>query len=205
MKKLISVLALSIAAAGSAFARSPLAMLVDQASSSMHTSSARAPEGQVIENAFSPNEGAEALVLKVINASQHSIRLSGYSFTSVPVVRALVAAKKRGVDVRVVVDEKNNLHESGRGRANKAIAALNLLVNADIPARTISVYAIHHDKFVISDQRHVETGSFNYSAAAEKANSENVLVVWNNPQLAASYLKHWESRFAQGRDYHSSY
>jgi phosphatidylserine/phosphatidylglycerophosphate/cardiolipin synthase-like enzyme len=38
---------------------------------------------------------------------------------------------------------------------------------------------------VISDGKHVQTGSFNYSQAAAKSNSENVLVVWNNPDLAA--------------------
>lgn len=37
------------------------------------------------------------------------IRLAGYSLTIAPVVRALVDAKKRGVDVAVAVDYKNNL------------------------------------------------------------------------------------------------
>ena len=41
--------------------------------------------------------------------------------------------------------------------------------------------------------------------AAARRNSENVLVVWNNPQVAASYLKHWQSRYEQGIDYTSSY
>ena len=43
-----------------------------------------------------------------------------------------------------------------------------------------------------------ETGSFNYSQAAAKSNSENVLVVWNNRTVAAQYLAHWESRWVNG-------
>jgi phosphatidylserine/phosphatidylglycerophosphate/cardiolipin synthase-like enzyme len=34
------------------------------------------------------------------------LSVAAYSFTSSPVVKALIAAKKRGVDVRVVADEK---------------------------------------------------------------------------------------------------
>jgi phosphatidylserine/phosphatidylglycerophosphate/cardiolipin synthase-like enzyme len=51
----------------------------------------------------------------------------------------------------------------------------------------------------------VQTGSFNYSKAAAKSNSENVVVIWNNPDLALSYLKHWQDRFDQGRDYRGTY
>jgi phosphatidylserine/phosphatidylglycerophosphate/cardiolipin synthase-like enzyme len=93
--------------------------------------------------------------------------------------------------------------EGNKGKAS--IAALNLLVNAGIPTRTISTYAIHHDKYIVADERHVQNGSFNYSQAASKANSENVLVVWHNPELAASFLRHWNNRFEQGVGYQSTY
>lgn len=108
------------------------------------------------KSAFSPDAGSEDLVLRVINASEHSIRLAAYSFTSPNIVRALVDAKKRGVDVRIVVDEKGN-------KSRSSLAALNLVVNAGIPTRTLSTYAIHHDKYIVSDERHVQNGSFNYS------------------------------------------
>jgi phosphatidylserine/phosphatidylglycerophosphate/cardiolipin synthase-like enzyme len=93
------------------------------------------------EAGFSPEGSAARLVDRAIDHAQHSIRLAAYSFTSSDVVRRLIEAKRRGVDVAVIVDEKNNLVEdrSGKGRA-----ALNLLVNAAIPTRTISVYPIFH-------------------------------------------------------------
>ncbi|CAG9264387.1 Phosphatidylserine/phosphatidylglycerophosphate / cardiolipin synthase-like protein [Burkholderia diffusa] len=154
-----------------------------------------------IEVGFSPEGSAEQLVLEAIGSARSSIRLAAYSFTSPRVVAALIAAKRRGVDVAVVVDEKNNLHEDARsGRA-----ALNLLVNAGIPARTISVYPIHHDKYFVVDGESVETGSFNYSQAAARRNSENAIVIWRNPVLAKSYLEHWQSRWEQGVPYRSTY
>ena len=161
-----------------------------------------APAAQTIEVAFSPEAGGEALVLKTLRAATSSIRLAAYSFTSVPVVRALMEAKQRGVDVAVLVDDKNNLQEA---RNNAPRQALNLLVGAGIPTRTISAYPIHHDKYFIVNGRHVETGSFNYTASAAKRNSENVLVIWNNPGIAKQYLDHWQSRWQQGADYRASY
>jgi len=151
-----------------------------------------------IETAFSPEGGAEQLVLKVIDNSELSLKVAAYSFTSVNIVRALIRAKRRGVIVEVLVDEKAN-----KGKAN--YAATNLLVNADIPTRTISRYAIHHDKYIISDGITLQTGSFNYSAAAAKSNSENVIVVWNQLNVASSYANHWKARWEDGVPYSSKY
>jgi phosphatidylserine/phosphatidylglycerophosphate/cardiolipin synthase-like enzyme len=137
-------------------------------------------------------------VLKVISSAHSELRVLGYSFTSAPVTKALLDAKKRGVDVRLVVDFKNNVRED---RSGKAKAALGTLATAGIPIRTVSVYPIHHDKTIVADRMHVETGSFNYSAAAARGNSENVLVLWNNPRVATGYLSHWERNWRQGMDW----
>ena len=144
-----------------------------------------------IEVAFSPEGGSEALVVKVLASAQLTVRLAGYSFTSPEVVKGLIDAKRRGVDVKVLLDDRGN-------RGNASLSAMRLIVAADIPTRVISAYAIHHDKYIVVDAQHTETGSFNYSQAAARSNSENVLVVWNNPATARQYLAHWESRWKQG-------
>ncbi|HAN7476691.1 TPA: phospholipase D family protein, partial [Escherichia coli] len=61
-----------------------------------------------VEAGFSPEGTALQLVLKTIETAQQEIRLMGYSFTSPEVARALVRAKRRGVDVGVVLDWKAN-------------------------------------------------------------------------------------------------
>lgn len=155
-----------------------------------------------IEYAFSPREGAEKLVLKVIGSARSEIRMMTYSLTSSPVVEALIAARRRGVDVAIVSDYKNNVVDD---RSGKPRAALSALVNAGCRVRTISVYPIHHDKVIVADQETVETGSFNYSDAAANKNSENVMVVWKNPDLARGYLAHWQDRFNKGEDYRTNY
>lgn len=65
----------------------------------------------------------------------------GYSFTSPEVVSALVRAKRRGVDVKIVLDEKGNLSKTSQ-------AAMNIVVNAGIQLRTNGHYAIMHDKII---------------------------------------------------------
>jgi phosphatidylserine/phosphatidylglycerophosphate/cardiolipin synthase-like enzyme len=100
--------------------------------------------------------------------------------------------------VQVVVDEKAS-------KSKAATAALNILVNAGIPTRLNGSYAIHHDKYMIIDGLHVQTGSFNYSRAAAASTSEHVIVVWNAPRTAAAYAKHWQTRFDKGADYVSRY
>ena len=154
-----------------------------------------------IEVGFSPEGSAQNLVLRTIDAATSSIRVAAYVFTSPDVTRALIAAKQRGVDVAVVADHRSNLEEQ---RSTAGRHALTLLAKAGIPTRTVKAYPIHHDKFMVVDGMAVETGSFNFTAAA-KSNSENALVVWNDPALAETYLNHWQSRWDQGQAFKVKY
>lgn len=160
------------------------------------------PAAGRLEVAFSPNAGAEALVVKTIDSAQQSVRVMAYSFTSAPVVQALLRAQKRGAKVQAVVDHKSNIVEDKSGKAR---AALSTLSNAGVDVRTIEVYSIAHDKVIVVDGRTVELGSFNYSAAAQTRNSENVLVNWDNPALAKVYEAHFERNWAQGRTFSPRY
>lgn len=151
-----------------------------------------------IDVGFSPESTAQQLVLRTLDDARESIRLMGYSFTSPEVVKSLVAAKRRGVDVRVVVDDKGN-------RSKASQAAMNVVVNAGIPLRTNGQYKIMHDKVIITDGQNVELGSFNYTRSAAESNSENALVVRGVPALAQTYLAHWQSRWDGGKDWQSTY
>jgi len=156
-----------------------------------------------LEAAFSPNQGAEDLVIRVIQSARSDIEVMAYSFTSPKVVGALAKAAKSGVKVYVLADYKNNIVEGGSSK--KGVAALSAVATAGATVRTISAYPIHHDKVIIVDGKTVETGSFNYSKAAAEKNSENVLVNWDNPALAMVYRKHFERNWAQGQDFKMGY
>ena len=136
-----------------------------------------------IEAAFSPNGESLQLILRGIATAERELLVAGYFFTSKPIAKALLAAHKRGVVVRVVVDAKSN---TGR------YTAANFLANHEVPVRRNGNYAVMHHKFMVIDGEHVQTGSFNYSAAAVSRNAENVLMLWNMPELAGIYTREWQ-------------
>jgi phosphatidylserine/phosphatidylglycerophosphate/cardiolipin synthase-like enzyme len=160
------------------------------------------PPGAAVEAAFSPGSDAEELVIKNLDSASASIRMLAYSFTSVPIAKALVRARKRGVDVAVAVDYREciTLDKSGKARAG-----LGALVLAGIQVRTVSTYAAHHDKVAVVDGRNIQTGSFNYSTAAARSNSENAIVIWNDADLARTYLRHWQRNWDRGEPFRPAF
>ena len=146
---------------------------------------------------FSPEGGAEEIILAGIEQAQESIRVAAFSFTSRSISRALVDARKRGVDVRVIADKERNSGDS--------YTAVNFLANQGVPVRMNGNYAIFHHKFMIIDSRHVQTGSFNYSAAAARRNAENVLLLWDVPQVAELYEREWQRLWAESMEVKARY
>ncbi len=144
------------------------------------------------EAAFSPSPEAIALVQTTIGHAQHSIDLAAYSFTSYKIADALIEAKQRGVEVRVLLD---------KAQGKRHYKAIKELQNAGIPIRINRHYAIMHDKYLIVDDSTVETGSFNYTANAEKHNAENVIVIKNNKKLAKEFGENWQQLWDEGEEY----
>ena len=170
-----------------------LAIAICSTSSAMAVDSQRTPSPR-LEVAFEPEAGAEALVLNVLASATRSIRLSAFALSSPAIIGALVRAKNHGIDVQVVVDHHHNVEDDPKGIGRRALATL---AEVGIPARTNSSHRILHDKFIVVDSLHIQTGSYNYALSAN-ANSENVLVIWNDVDLAWRYLQHWQSRFDGG-------
>ncbi|WP_225639296.1 phospholipase D family nuclease [Candidatus Profftia sp. (ex Adelges kitamiensis)] len=135
---------------------------------------------QDVEVGFSPGKTAKQIVIMAIEEAKNSIDISAYSFTSKPIALALVDAKERGVNVRVVADKKLN---GGK------YTAITYLAHHHVPVKLNDKYAIMHNKFIIIDNNSVETGSFNYTQNAVSRNAENVIYLRNRPDIAKKYLQ----------------
>ena len=154
---------------------------------------AQPSEGQAaIQMATSPDGGALDLVLAVIHSAKKSLCVASYSFTSKAIAKALLDKHRAGVVVRVVMDASQHAEQ---------YTAATFLSNAGIPVRVNSRYALQHSKILLVDDDTIETGSFNFTQAAAKRNSENVLVVWHHPALAAQYMRYWQRLWDEGEDY----
>jgi phosphatidylserine/phosphatidylglycerophosphate/cardiolipin synthase-like enzyme len=131
---------------------------------------------------FSPNGGCTQAVVDALNAAKKTILVQAYSFTSVPIAKALADAKHRGVDVRVILD---------KSQRTERYSGATYLVNEGIPTFIDASHKIAHNKVMVIDDQEVITGSFNFTKAAESGNAENVLLILHAPELAARYTANW--------------
>ncbi|MBK4733084.1 phospholipase D-like domain-containing protein [Noviherbaspirillum pedocola] len=155
---------------------------------------AQAPQAQVVEAGFAPEASGEALTLKVIHAARERIDIAAAGLASPALAKALLEAKKRGIEVRVVLQERGS-------RSKSALMALNQLASAGMAMRTVTRDGARQDSYLIVDRRTVQTGSLDYAVAPGRSDSENVIVIWNNPDLAAAYSRHWQKNFEEGKPY----
>ena len=145
-----------------------------------------------VEVAFSPNGGGAGIIIKAVGEAKKSIRVQAYSFTNADIAKALVEAKKRGVEVRIVLD---------KSQETEKYSSATFFANAGLPVRIDDDFAIAHSKVMIIDEENVITGSFNFTKAAEEKNGENVLVLRGNKELAAAYLQNWQWRWDASETY----
>jgi hypothetical protein len=146
---------------------------------------------QAIEVYFSPKGGCQDAIVREITAAEKTIHVQAYTFTSAPIAKALVDAKKRGVQVEVIIDQKE---------ISEKYCAATFFANQGVPVFGDGKYAIAHNKVMIIDGKTVITGSFNFTKGAEESNAENLLVI-RNADLAAKYEKNYQEHLGHSVKY----
>jgi len=160
------------------------------------TSAVHPDAGSSLNVYFSPDGGATDELVSLINGAKSTIDVQAYSFTSEPIIDALVNAKQRGVTVNIILDRSHLEYRNFKtGKTTlQPSTALKAFYNAGIPTYIDYRYDIAHNKIMLIDLTTIVTGSFNFSYSAEHFNAENMLVIQNMPALFSRY----ESNF----DYH---
>ena len=130
---------------------------------------------------FSPDGGCTEAIVNEISQAKSEIHVQAYSFTSVPIAKALVAAYKRGIIVEVILD---------KSQRKERYTSATFLANAGIPTYIDDKHSIAHSKILLIDKEIVITGSFNFTKAAEEKNAENLLIL-KSKELARQYLMNW--------------
>jgi len=141
---------------------------------------------------FSPSGGATDAVVREVNTASQQILVQAYSFTSVPIAKALVDAHKRGVKILAVLDKSNQTEK---------YSAATFLVNVGIQTLIDDQHAIAHNKVMVIDSATVITGSFNFTKAAEERNAENLLVIKDAPELVTAYEANVQAHAAHSHPY----
>jgi phosphatidylserine/phosphatidylglycerophosphate/cardiolipin synthase-like enzyme len=134
---------------------------------------------------FTPGGRCTHAIVELIDNAKKSVYVQAYSFTSKRIANALVRAHRRGIEVKVIFDKSNfDGHHYSQAR---------YLVRQGVTAWDDYQLGIAHNKVIIVDGDVVETGSFNFTNAAQHYNAENVLIIYDK-KLAQQYLRNWQHR-----------
>jgi phosphatidylserine/phosphatidylglycerophosphate/cardiolipin synthase-like enzyme len=155
------------------------------------------PARGTVQVAFTPWDNAEAMVADGIRRAKHQILVQAFSFTSRTLAYALIAAKRRGVDVQVMADREQTFG----GEASR----IPDLAQAGIPVMLEVRYQSAHNKVMVIDagtaDAAVVTGSYNWTYAAQNKNAENVLIMRHNPDVVNAYAANWGRHYAEALPY----
>jgi len=147
-----------------------------------------------ITTCFTPGENCTQFVVDAIKLGKSEILLQAYNYTSAPIHVALGVARVEGkLDVRVILDKSN---EQERYRP-----AVSYTASHNIPILIDFKVKIAHNKVIIIDRKHVLTGSFNFTASAQKQNAENIILIKDDPALAKRYVDNWMKRAEVSRPF----
>ena len=137
---------------------------------------------------FSPDDQPQAALVDLLDNAQRSIYFLAYSFTADPIGNAIRAACRRQEFKVSGVMEAEQV-ASNVGTEYEALRAAGVDVHLDGNNGQM------HDKVMIIDDQIVIMGSYNFTASAEKANDENLIVIYNT-DIASQYLREFKRVYA---------
>ena len=165
-----------------------------------------------IKTCFSPESDCTKVIVEEINKSRKSVFVQAYNFTDDEISKALIEAKLRGLQVVVLIDRIGAVQ-----RGNQ----MAVLQEAMIQVRVDRKHKIAHNKIIILDApfqtgeqlRHLNgdtltqppdehweytkviTGSFNFTNNAQSRNSENLVIISDEPEVCKEFWENWKKHW----------
>jgi len=152
---------------------------------------------------FAPNDAICDILINLIKHEKTSIKMAAYLLTEHNVIKELIAAKKRGINVTIIFDPHGINHKLAKVAHSLADSGIEVFVYKPDKLKKESSklsYIMHH-KFIVFDHNVFErgfvwTGSFNFTYSAYKANQENV-VIFDDRQLIQAFTKQFDDMQSQ--------
>jgi phosphatidylserine/phosphatidylglycerophosphate/cardiolipin synthase-like enzyme len=147
--------------------------------------------GRKIECYFSPSDQPTRMIEQVLLSADDDLSFGLLVLTKFELAKAIVNRKQNGIKCRGIVD---NPTING--------SQVDYLVQNNVDARKDVKPGLFHHKYVVVDafspasDPTVETGSHNWSLAAETVNDENLLVI-HDAKIALLYAMEFEKRFSE--------
>lgn len=153
--------------------------------------------GKLCEVYFSPSDETALAIINAVNTADVDLQISLLIFTYFDLGTAVNNAKRRGVDVRGLMNQDT-------AGASSQINFLQRNGNNIKLFRAGGTSTIYHHKVAIIDAKPagansdpmVVTGSHNWTVSADTRNDENTLIL-HDPSVANIYLQEFEARWKE--------
>lgn len=142
------------------------------------------PYFSLTNSKYKDGGGVDELIINDINSAKKSIRLAIYGFSNDRIRDAILNAHQRGVDTKVVTDDKRVNSENILMLIDKGID----VIDDKNPS------ALMHHKFLVIDGNIVWSGSANYSYYAFYKYNNN-LIKFKSSKIANVYLEEFEELY----------
>ena len=142
---------------------------------------------------FSLYDDPEAVIIEHVDGAEEFISVAMYTFTDIEISKAILEARDRGIDVKILLDRSQVKAKYSRSR---------YFVKNGIEVRISSNSYIMHNKFVVIDNKIVITGSYNWTASAGERNDENLLVIDYNyivERYQDQFNNLWDNKYSPER------
>ena len=141
---------------------------------------------------FTPHDDITALCVAMIDAEQKSIHGAMYMFTDKKVAQALINAKKRGVQVEMILDQISMI-SCGKGKLLQE-NGVPVFVHRTQAFNPYTMALMHHKFFIFGQNKDNKsllwTGSWNSTLRATAHNDENVIIL-DDEHVVAKYLENF--------------
>ena len=165
-----------------------LAMIAGSASADTTSQAAK------VQALFTPGDNIAGAIVAAIRDAKKTINVQCYSFTNKAIGHALLEAHRRHIEISVLADREQFEHG--------AAFIVRDLKQAGIQVKLDGTHGAAHNKIILIDadgaNPKIVTGSFNFTQAAQKFNAENVVMIYNDKNLAQAFRDNWQQHWQHG-------
>jgi phosphatidylserine/phosphatidylglycerophosphate/cardiolipin synthase-like enzyme len=131
---------------------------------------------------FSPKSNTyENAIKELVDNAKEYIYIPIFYLTHKELSNQLISAKKRGVDVKIILDAT---------AARNSYSAHRTLREEGIRIKVENFGGKMHAKSIIIDDKYIVSGSMNFTKAGNSKNDENTLII-KNKKFALQYKKYF--------------
>ena len=145
------------------------------------------PASAPSEACFTPEHDCAGRIVRLFEQARRSVDVCVFTITDDRITRAIEAAHRRGVRLRIVTDDEKQLDP---GSDIERITTVGVQVRMDNTG-----FHMHH-KFALFDGSLLLTGSYNWTRSASLHNEENFIIT-SEPRLLNAFSGLFEKLWSQ--------